>query len=188
MSRNPLNTETHKFCPRCQTLKLRTEFYPNKTTHDKLQGRCKPCNIEEVRRYHKAKPERHAAYNRDWDRRNPVKKKDAALKGRLGLPAGTYAAMHAAQEGKCAICGTTKAGGKSDRLHVDHCEETQTIRGLLCSCCNTGIGQLKHNETLLLAAIHYLKNYPGIPQPKLAENADVDSIRIIKEALEIKVP
>jgi hypothetical protein len=34
----------------------------------------------------------------------------------------------------------------------------------LCSCCNTGIGQLKHNKALLLSAIAYLENYPGLPE------------------------
>lgn len=49
------------------------------------------------------------------------------------------------QGGGCAICGATEAGaGKS--FHVDHCHETNKIRGLLCNRCNTHLGWYERAE------------------------------------------
>lgn len=155
MTKLACNTATHKHCPMCTTVKPREDFYRNKNSHDGLQGRCKPCNIEMVRQYHKKFPERHAAYNRGWDKRNPEKKKDTALKTRLGVEAGTYSRMLAEQEGKCGICATSDTSPHK-RFHVDHCGEKGTVRGLLCNNCNIGIGQFHHSIPKLEAAIRYL--------------------------------
>ena len=158
MNKLSCNTATHKRCPRCKQIKLRTEFYKNRnsSSHDGLQGICKVCSVRTVREYHKADPAKHAAYNRQWDKKNPEKKKDTALKTRLGLPAGTYQKMFEQQNGRCAICQKETPG---QRLHVDHCKQTGIIRGLLCSCCNTGIGQLQHSEPILVTAIGYLRTF-----------------------------
>lgn len=44
---NPRNTATHKWCPKCSTLKERTKFYKSSPERDGLQTRCKACqNIE----------------------------------------------------------------------------------------------------------------------------------------------
>ena len=50
----------------------------------------------------------------------------------------------------CQICGT------QDNLHIDHCHETNTIRGYLCSNHNTAIGLLGENINLFHLAIDYL--------------------------------
>ena len=40
---------------------------------------------------------------------------------------------------------------------VDHCHDTNIIRGFLCSECNTGIGKLGDNEEGVERALNYLK-------------------------------
>jgi hypothetical protein len=64
-----------------------------------------------------------------------------------------YDALYAAQEGKCAICGTNG----DTVLYIDHCHASNEVRGLLCQPCNSGIGMFKDDPTLLSAAIQYLK-------------------------------
>lgn len=59
------------------------------------------------------------------------------------------------QNGKCAICGEIPITKRS--LHVDHCHKTNSVRGLLCHGCNTGIGALKEDAGILLNAIKYLR-------------------------------
>lgn len=68
----------------------------------------------------------------------------------------TVAEMRERQRGLCAICGTPEPETPKGRLHVDHDHETGRVRGLLCSRCNTGIGQFKDDPVRLQAAITYL--------------------------------
>jgi hypothetical protein len=62
--------------------------------------------------------------------------------------------MLAGQGGGCLLCGDPPREGSS--LHVDHDHETGWIRGLLCFRCNAGIGMLRHDPSLLIAAAEYI--------------------------------
>ena len=64
-----------------------------------------------------------------------------------------------AQDHKCAICGSPEMNTKNKVLCVDHNHNTGNIRALLCSSCNTGLGNFKDNIILLQKAIQYLKIY-----------------------------
>src|SRR5262245_12914083 len=74
------------------------------------------------------------------------------LKRRYGLSAAEYEALLAEQGGACAICRKRS----EERLCVDHCHLTGTIRGLLCRKCNTALGYLKDDQASLVAALAYL--------------------------------
>ena len=76
------------------------------------------------------------------------------LKRRYGITLEQYEAMLESQNGKCAICKGDCLTGRN--LAVDHDHETGKVRGLLCSKCNQGLGQLNNIE-LLQRAIDYLK-------------------------------
>jgi hypothetical protein len=41
-------------------------------------------------------------------------------------------------------------------LNVDHCHETNTVRGLLCSPCNVYIGYIKDNPQIAGQMASYL--------------------------------
>lgn len=67
-----------------------------------------------------------------------------------------------AQNNNCAIClqPETRKMPKSNltmRLTIDHCHKTNTVRGLLCHSCNTGIGKLKEDFNIVLRAARYVK-------------------------------
>ena len=55
------------------------------------------------------------------------------------------------QEHKCLICGV------KTKLCVDHNPRTGQVRGLLCGLCNSGLGFLKDNATVLRAAADYVE-------------------------------
>lgn len=161
-----------KQCSRCQHIKASTEFHKSPTTRDKLQSRCKECQRELADQYRKAHPERRTAQHRawrakqpkgdnarrarEWRKKNPERAKDHDLKRVRKVPLGTYSRMLEAQGGRCAVCGTAKAGGRG-RFHLDHCHNTNTLRGLLCHSCNLLMGHAKDNPDLLRAAINYLR-------------------------------
>lgn len=68
-----------------------------------------------------------------------------------------YDAMLRRQGYRCACCGSEKAyTNGSLKFHVDHCHETNKVRGLLCNACNKGIGALGDNLEGLLKAVRYL--------------------------------
>lgn len=72
-----------------------------------------------------------------------------------GVTLDQYNDLLAKQNGVCAICQEECPTGR--KLAVDHCHETNVIRGLLCIRCNNGIGQLRDSIKLLQRAIEYLQ-------------------------------
>lgn len=74
-----------------------------------------------------------------------------------GLEPEQFDALLASQEGVCAICQTLAEG----QWNVDHCHDTGLVRGILCSSCNIGIGQLADSVARLQAAIAYLEAPPA---------------------------
>jgi hypothetical protein len=75
---------------------------------------------------------------------------------RYGITLEEYAAMFAAQDGRCAVCRTP---GGVRRLSVDHHHQTGQVRELLCGKCNVGIGQFNEDPELLTLAIRYLERH-----------------------------
>jgi hypothetical protein len=65
--------------------------------------------------------------------------------------------MVAAQGNRCAVCRTDKPGGRGETWHIDHCHETNVVRGLLCHHCNLGIGYLRDSPQIMRAAIKYVE-------------------------------
>ena len=61
--------------------------------------------------------------------------------------------MLKSQKSRCLICK------KIDKLVIDHCHKTGKVRGLLCHCCNAGIGMFEDNIEILDKAKEYLKIY-----------------------------
>lgn len=83
-----------------------------------------------------------------------------------GLTVDEYERMDEAQGGRCAICGGNSARSDGDgRLVVDHAHETGAVRDLLCNLCNTGLGAMRDDPAILLAAIEYLKNHAQLTAP-----------------------
>lgn len=73
------------------------------------------------------------------------------LKRRYGITAAEYDERKAAQGGLCALCREREAE------HVDHDHRTGEVRGLLCSCCNQGLGNFRDDARHLRAAAAYVE-------------------------------
>ena len=52
----------------------------------------------------------------------------------------------------CEICGVTLVKKKC----IDHCHDTEKVRGVLCNNCNTALGLVKDNTEVLSRMINYL--------------------------------
>lgn len=89
------------------------------------------------------------------------------------LTAGDYQAMFDAQGGRCCICRSNRfdAGRKGHSpyrfLRIDHCHETDKVRGLLCDKCNLGLGNFNDDPQWLRAAAAYLeRHHPEASKPR----------------------
>jgi len=75
-------------------------------------------------------------------------KRNLTLLRNHGIDLEDFEKLSARQEHKCGICG------REVPLVVDHCHESERIRGLLCSNCNAGIGLI--GEANLEAAVRWV--------------------------------
>jgi hypothetical protein len=96
--------------------------------------------------------ERRSAENRKYEQDNPEKLKQFRRTTRYGLSEENYLAMVAEQESCCWICGDFM-----EVPFIDHCHTTNKVRGLLCRCCNAGLGMFTDDPKKLNRAIQYLK-------------------------------
>ena len=133
---------TTKPCKDCGEVKPLDEFYSNGRGGTKTL--CKPCDNARRMAWNKANPDR---FTESVRRRN--------LKIRYGITVEQYDELFAEQDGRCACCGTTEPGGNG-AFNVDHCHESDEIRGLLCNNCNRGIGLLGDDMDSIWNAILYL--------------------------------
>lgn len=81
-----------------------------------------------------------------------LRKRAEKLKLTYGLTLKNYDEMYTKQNGCCKICGTFK-----EKLNIDHCHDSEVIRGLLCNNCNLALGLLKDKSNIFENAINYLK-------------------------------
>ncbi|MBL0320503.1 MAG: endonuclease VII domain-containing protein [Alphaproteobacteria bacterium] len=79
-----------------------------------------------------------------------------AIERKYGLTQEQHIEKIKEQDNSCAICGKKDEGRV---LCVDHDHKTGKVRGLLCTNCNVGLGNLKDSIQILQAAIGYLKRY-----------------------------
>lgn len=78
-----------------------------------------------------------------------------------------YQARLAEQDEKCAICKEVFNFSVRNSVHIDHCHETGSVRGILCNGCNVGIGQLKDSPTLLRLAAEYIEKQTNLINERL---------------------
>ena len=85
------------------------------------------------------------------------------LKHEYGITLVEYNKILEKQQGICAICKENekiidKRTGNPKRLAVDHCHETNIVRGLLCQSCNTALGKFKDKPEIIERAANYVRN------------------------------
>lgn len=76
------------------------------------------------------------------------------LRRKFGITVDQYDAIAESQDMLCAIC--RKVCVTDRKLAVDHCHETDDIRGLLCQNCNIGLGKFQDDPVLLQRAAEYV--------------------------------
>jgi len=103
----------------------------------------------------------HYHENIDWYKEYNVKNREGRRSKKLfkkyGISQQEYEILLKKQDYRCKICGTETPGGNHNIFYVDHNHITGTIRGLLCTKYNSGIGFFDDNLNLIKEAGKYLE-------------------------------
>lgn len=99
-----------------------------------------------------------------WQNLSESKKRSKWLKTKYGLSYEDYVNLYKQQDGKCAICDIEISIEAKENGHqtacVDHCHDTNLIRGLLCNHCNRALGLMKDNKKNIAKMLEYLNDSP----------------------------
>jgi len=74
---------------------------------------------------------------------------------RYGISVEEFNELFKKQNGCCAICGKHQTEFEN-RLSVDHCHKTKTVRGLLCHKCNRALGLFNDDPEIIAKAQEYV--------------------------------
>lgn len=111
-------------------------------------------NIDQYRARSRAYRERNReeieAKRREQRKLNPKYFNDQKRRSKYGLEAEQYDAMLKSQKHCCAVCGEKR------KLVVDHNHQTNAVRELVCSPCNTAIGLLQEDTKRIWRVVEYL--------------------------------
>lgn len=159
-----------KVCTNCKETKQITEFF----NHIKFGPRpeCKTCSKNRSAQYWKNNKKKLNEANKKWRKSNKEKVAQNgriyALKRLYGLTKEQYNKMLESQNNCCAICNKHESenikdhrNGKPRELAVDHCHKTGKIRDLLCSTCNSLLGLINEDLSILDSIQVYLKKHSG---------------------------
>ena len=146
-----------KWCRMCYLDKEVSEFYRGPRYKDGLRPYCKECDRSINRAWKLANVTRYHSIQMDWHRRN-----------KYGVTTEQYEQMRLAQDGCCAICKEPPRGVYD--LGVDHDHDTGAVRGLLCTNCNTLLGQAHDDPTVLERAILYVRGYAAVGPQSFQRN------------------
>ncbi len=139
-------------CITCGGDKGKHLFYKNRECVSGYEGECKICwRKRSQARYHTMDKVLKQRMNRR-----------AGMLQKYGITVAQYEQIHKEQNGNCSICGkpemTKYKDGFIQRLSVDHCHSSETVRGLLCRKCNTALSAFDDDIDILASAISYLIN------------------------------
>lgn len=88
-----------------------------------------------------------------------LERADNIMRKQYGISLEQFNELLEIQDNGCAIC-KKPLDSLRRKMNIDHDHETNQVRGLLCTGCNTGLGHLGDNIEGLKRAILYLENPP----------------------------
>jgi hypothetical protein len=159
-----------KICSRCDQKKHLSLFYKKKHQKSGFSSECKECYLKWMHSNKNNTPNFEGSKiciecdlvkpNTEFHRQNQSQDglkntcKTCVNKtrrySRYCITEDQYNTLLQKQNNKCAICE------KSKRLDIDHCHQTNKVRGILCNDCNTSLGKFGDNINGVQKVINYL--------------------------------
>jgi len=149
----------NKKCSKCRLIKPIEDFYKDKRAMDGRSSQCKKCKDKMTAKWRSTHLSNRAEYHKNYrelkrDRLNETARRHHYLR-RYGMTKEEALALTKLAGGKCQICGDRFS--KENPAHIDHDHNTGIVRGVLCRCCNSGLGLFKDSPDVLKLAVEYLK-------------------------------
>lgn len=141
---NPINPRGRSTSNHENSLKAASE---GKTTYEPAA----PCKFGHLLRY--VNSNNCVQCDKDTLAKHKINAKFARIKKLYSLEKNQYLDLVKSQNSSCKLC--KKFEFNYFKLYIDHCHDTNKVRGLLCNKCNQGIGLLNHNAELLREAAVY---------------------------------
>jgi hypothetical protein len=129
-------------CSKCGQDKPTDLFSINRRDSRGFSYNCKACESAKHKEYYKATRDKRLEYRRKY---------------LYGVDEEVYQVLLEQSGGVCEICKEECVSGRA--LAVDHCHNSQEVRGLLCTNCNTALGSFKDDIDLMKKAIEYLERF-----------------------------
>jgi hypothetical protein len=142
-----------KKCSKCHALLDLKNFYKRKD--GRYRTDCKHCIGKRNKKYYQENKEKTKQINKKWSKANKKRIRNTKLKAKFGISLEEKEWLFKNQGECCAICKATK-NNKNRDWDVDHCHNTNIVRGILCSNCNRALGLFQDNPQVLLNAYVYL--------------------------------
>jgi hypothetical protein len=130
-----------KRCPKCGESKDETLWNFKDKGHKRLSTYCKAC--DRVRKT-------LAARERFKDREKRKQENHRQRLWKYGLKPEQYEQMLMDAQNACEICSST------ENLVIDHCHDSDKVRGILCWSCNVALGHFKDSLETVKKATDYL--------------------------------
>lgn len=132
----------------------------NKDKIKKIKKKYKEIHKNEIQDYNKTHrtlfKDHYNSYKKKWRYNNKNKTKNEKLK-KYNLTIEKFNNLLQNQNYKCGVCRKEFENSSSITPCVDHNHKTNTVRGILCRNCNSGIGGLYDNIEYLINALKWLK-------------------------------
>ena len=111
---------------------------------------------ERARAYYQANKDKRKAYLATRVEKDRVWNRNYKLERNYGITLSLVHETIEAQHNHCPIC-RRYFSTHDRRWHVDHCHNTGQVRGVICTNCNTMLGQAQDNANTLRNAADYLE-------------------------------
>jgi hypothetical protein len=118
--------------------------------------------------------------------REKATRRRAFLKHKFGLTPELREALILAQDCRCAICKIELPIG-SPKWATDHCHRGKYVRGMLCKSCNSAIGLLRDDPTIVRKAAEYLESALTIVQEPSIEDLQIAAAQLEKSCQQLKM-
>lgn len=163
-----------KTCVSCKVSKPVSEFTIRTRAVDGLAYYCKLCtreraleyrnrpeNVlagkERARRWREENPEKAKKTHDSWVKRNRVRYRESCkwrrLRHRYGVSREQYENLMRIAGGVCELCGS------GHLLCLDHCHQSELVRGILCMRCNTAMERFDEMPDFTARVAKYLEKH-----------------------------